>query len=299
MSRSDRTAVLAFLLAILVASFIVWAGSQGATSALGAPIFSMVVGLAFLMQWLAFIPAYLRQTERLFDVAGSITYIAVAGIAVWLSPPPDGRSLLLLSLVVVWAIRLGTFLFRRIRKVGKDGRFDEIKPSFVRFLSTWTLQGLWVTLTLGAALAAITASAHKDLGVFAVLGAVVWASGLAIETMADLQKNRFRACAENTGRFIRTGLWAWSRHPNYFGEIALWTGIAVIALPVLEGWQWTTIISPIFVTLLLTRVSGIPMLEKRANEKWGGEDAYESYKRRTAILIPRPPRRDKIQPPIS
>jgi steroid 5-alpha reductase family enzyme len=199
---------------------------------------------------------------------------------------PD--SSLLLALVIIWATRLGTFLFRRIRKAGKDTRFDEIKPSFIRFLNTWTLQGLWVTFTLAAALAAITATTRKELDVFAAIGFLVWVFGFTFEVTADTQKSRFRADPNNKGKFIHTGLWAWSRHPNYFGEIVLWVGVAIIALPVLRGWQWVTLISPVFVALLITRISGVPLLEKQADERWGGQEEYEAYKERTPVLIPRP-----------
>ena len=120
---------------------------------------------------------------------------------------------------MIWAARLGTYLFRRIRKAGKDARFDAIKPSFIRFLNTWTLQGLWVRLTLAAALAAITTTCAKDLGVFALVGSLIWAAGFAVEATADVQKSRFRADPANRGGFIHSGLWSWSRHPNYFGEI--------------------------------------------------------------------------------
>ncbi|MGD8865403.1 MAG: DUF1295 domain-containing protein, partial [Anaerolineales bacterium] len=106
---------------------------------------------------------------------------------------------------------------------------------------------------------------------------------------ADAQKSRFKADPNNEGDFISSGLWAWSRHPNYFGEIMLWIGVALIAAPVLRGWQWVTMISPVFVTLLITQVSGVPMLEKRADETWGGQEDYEQYKKNTPVLIPRPP----------
>jgi len=288
MKKADRSALVAIVIVILLGLGIAWAGSQGGATAFGIPIFALAVGLAFLIQWLVFIPAYLLQSESFFDLTGSITYISVTAIAVLLSPVVDGRSILLLALVVIWAARLGTFLFRRIRKAGKDARFDELKPSFPRFLSTWTLQGLWVTFTLAAALTAITTTTRKDLGLFALIGFLVWVFGFAIEAIADAQKSRFRADPKNKGRFIHTGLWAWSRHPNYFGEIVLWIGVAIIALPVLRGWQWITLISPVFVALLLTRISGVPMLEKRADEKWGGQEDYEVYKKRTPVLILRP-----------
>jgi len=289
MKKTDRNALVAFPIVVLIGAGVAVAGSQGGATAGGIPVFALAVALAFVIQWLAFIPAYLLQNEGFFDLTGSITYITVAIVAVLLGPAIDGRSILLLALVVIWAARLGTYLFRRIRKAGKDARFDAIKPSFIRFLNTWTLQGLWVTLTLAAALAAITTTVRRDLGIVAIIGLLIWAAGFAIEAVADVQKSRFRADAANKGRFIHTGLWAWSRHPNYFGEIVLWIGVAVIALPVLEGWQWVTLISPLFVALLLTRVSGVPLLEKRADEKWGGQDDYEAYKAGTSVLIPLPP----------
>lgn len=292
MEKADRNALIALPIVILVALGIALAGSQGGASVAGVPIFALAVAVVFVIQWVGFIAAYLLQTEMFYDLTGSITYISVTIMAVVLSPVVDGRSILLLILVVIWAGRLGTFLFRRILKAGKDARFDEIKVSFVQFLNTWTLQGLWVTFTLAAALAAITTTNRKELGLFALIGTLVWIFGFAIEATADAQKSRFRANPENKGKFIDTGLWSWSRHPNYFGEIVIWIGVAIIALPVLRGWQWVTLISPVFVTLLLTRISGVPILEKRADEKWGGQEDYEAYKERTPVLIPRPPRGD-------
>lgn len=287
--KKDRNALVALPVVVLVGAGVAAAGSRGGASFHGIPVFALSVGLAFLIQWLAFIPAYLLQSERFFDLTGSLTYISVTTIAVLLGPAVDGRSILLGALVAVWAARLGSYLVRRIHKAGKDVRFDEIKPSFIRFLNAWTLQALWVSLTLAAALAAITTMVRKDLDVFALAGSLVWAAGFAVEATADFQKGRFRADPRNKGRFIHSGLWAWSRHPNYFGEITLWIGVTVVALPVLRGWQWVTLISPVFVTLLLTRVSGVPLLEKKADATWGGQDDYEAYKKRTPGLVPRPP----------
>ena len=287
MKKSDRNALVSFFVVILIGIGVAFAGSQGGATVSGIPVFALMVGLAYLIQWIVFIPAYLMQSEKFFDLTGSLTYISVTVIAVLLSPVVDGRSILLMLLIVICAGRLGTFLFRRIQKAGKDSRFDEIKPSFIRFLNTWTIQGLWVTLTLAAALAAITAETRQNLGWFALVGGLIWLTGFTFEVVADRQKSQFNDNPVNKGKFIRTGLWSKSRHPNYFGEILLWVGVAVIAFPVLSGWQYVTLISPVFVALLLTRVSGVPMLEKKADEKWGGQEDYEQYKKDTPVLIPK------------
>jgi steroid 5-alpha reductase family enzyme len=289
MEDTNLRSFLAILIILIVAAGITFAGSQGGSEINGIPIYAIGVALAFIINWIAFIPAYIQKTEKFFDLTGSITYITVLIVAVTLSPVADARSVLLLGIIGVWAIRLGTFLFMRIRAAGEDRRFREIKKSLARFLLTWTIQGLWVTFSLAAALAAITTELRLGLGVFAWIGFLVWALGFGFEVIADRQKSQFKENPENEGKFINTGLWSWSRHPNYFGEIVLWIGVALVALPVLRSWQFVTLISPIFITLLLTRISGIPMLEKRADEKWGGQEDYEAYKSNTSILIPRPP----------
>ena len=287
MNMRERDSVLAIAAAVLAGAGMAFAGSHGSIRVNGLPLFALLVAFAFVIQWLAFIPAFFLRTEKFFDITGSMTYITVMVIAVAVSLDLDGRSILLLVLVLIWAVRLGSFLIHRIHAAGKDVRFDEIKPSFFRFLLTWTLQGLWVTFTAAAALVAITTTTRKTLGPYAAIGLLVWLFGFSIEVVADTQKRRFRASPENRGKFINTGLWARSRHPNYFGEIVLWIGVAIIALPVLRGWQFAALASPIFVMLLLTRVSGVPVLEQRADSRWGGSDDFEAYKTRTPVLIPR------------
>ncbi|PWB53955.1 MAG: hypothetical protein C3F13_08415 [Anaerolineales bacterium] len=287
MKSSDRNAFFVLPVLIVIGMLVAIAGSQGGSQIAGIPVFALLVGLTILIQWLVFIPSYLRQTEKFFDLTGSLTYITVSTLALLLSTGLDGRAILVWALVVIWAVRLGTFLFRRIRKAGKDDRFDEIKPSFIRFLNVWTMQGLWVTLSMVGVLVTITTTNRKELDLFALIGFLVWVFGFTLEVIADHQKSRFNADSNNKGKFIRSGLWSRSRHPNYFGEIVLWIGIMLITLPVLQGWQWVALISPIFVTLLLTRVSGIPLLEKKADQIWGGQADYEAYKKRTPVLIPK------------
>lgn len=291
MKKSDRNALVALPVVVVIAALVAVAGSQGGSTVGGLPVFALCVLLAFVIQWAAFVPAYLLQTERFFDLTGSLTYITVMVVAVLLSAEPDARSWLLLGMVVIWAARLGSYLFLRIRKAGEDKRFAAIKTSLPRFLMTWTLQGLWVSLTLAAALVAVTTAERVAVGTVTAIGLLVWVAGFGLEAVADAQKSRFRADPANKGRFIHTGLWSWSRHPNYFGEILLWVGVAIVALPVLRGWQWVALISPLFVALLLLRVSGVPMLEKAAEEKWGGQLDYEAYKYRTSLLVPRPPKK--------
>ena len=205
MQSEERRALMGIVAAVVVGVGVAAAGSQGSEVVLGLPFFGLVVGLVYVVQWVAFIPAFITQSERFFDITGSITYVSVTTIAVLLSPVKDGRSVLLMAAVLVWAVRLGTFLFTRVQKEGKDGRFDELKPSFLRFLLVWTLQGLWVTFTASAALVGITTQVRRPLGIAALVGFVAWLIGMAVEVAADTQKSRFRADPANRGRFISDG----------------------------------------------------------------------------------------------
>jgi steroid 5-alpha reductase family enzyme len=276
--------------ALAVAAAVGFAGSWGGPRLGAIPVFALCVALAFAINWLVWIPASLWRTERFYDLTGSVTFVAVTSLALVAAPGPDGEAsvwrVMLAAMVVVWAVRLGSFLFVRVRRDGSDGRFDKIKVHPLAFLATWTLQALWVSMTVAAALAAITVADGLG-GVWAMLGVIVWLIGFAIEVVADTQKRRFRADPANAGRFISTGLWSRSRHPNYFGEILLWSGVALMAVPTLSGWRWVVLISPVFVWLLLTRVSGVPLLEARAAARFGDDPAYGAYVKHTPVLVPR------------
>jgi len=287
---SPGTAVIGILAALGAALLVVWAASPYSATWNGWPVFALCAVLAFSVQWIVFIHAFAKQTEHFYDLTGSATYLAMVWFAVWASDATDLHAFLLAGLITVWALRLGPFLFRRIRQAGEDKRFRTIKTSLPTFLMTWTLQGLWVFLTASCALAAITGSGAADFGLLVGLGLTLWLIGFAIEVIADAQKTHFRADPANANRFIREGLWAWSRHPNYFGEILLWTGIAIIALPELAGGQYITLISPVFVAFLLIKVSGVRMLEARADKQWGSDPDYQSWKANTPPLMLRPPR---------
>ena len=253
----------------------------------GWPAMTLLALGCFSIQWLAFVPARLLQTERFYDLTGSLTYIAVTLAAVMTAAAPSGPQWLIAAMILVWAGRLGSFLFRRIHAAGGDQRFDHIKVSSSRFFVAWTLQGAWVVMTSCAAVSAILSEQPTAVGAVFVIGAAMWVVGFVVEVVADRQKSHFRADPANEGRFINTGLWARSRHPNYFGEILLWAGIAVMAIPYLSGTQWVVMLSPLFVHALLTRVSGIPTLVRRGQQLWGDDPAYQAYLKSTPLLVPR------------
>ena len=287
MSKVVIQSFIGTVVALLLAMFIGFAGSQGGLEFYGIPLFGLCAALAIGAQWLAFVPSYLSRTEHYYDLMGSITYISVTLFALIAAGNFDPRSMLIAAMVVIWAGRLGSFLFARVKAAGFDRRFSRMLDIPMQFFMTWTLQGLWVTVTLAAGMAALT-SDPVALGPLAVIGSIVWVIGFAIEVVADRQKTKFRE--ENKEGFITTGLWAWSRHPNYFGEIVLWIGIAIIAIPALSGWQWATMISPIFVVVLLTKISGVRMLEVSGKKRWGNNEAYQNYVASTSVLIPLPPK---------
>ena len=275
------------LIVLVLGTGLAWAGSQGGEMAFGWPVFAICAAVAFGLNWLVFVHAWTRQTEHYFDLTGSSTYILLVLLALGLSGQVGGRGWLLAAMIIVWALRLGSFLFLRIRRDGGDGRFDAIKPKFPRFLFAWTLQGLWVLLTAACALAAITGGRAPGIGLLGVVGMALWMAGFALEVIADRQKTAFRQNPENRDRFITEGVWGWSRHPNYVGEILLWVGVAVLAFPALQGWTYVTLISPVFVYILLSRISGVPLIEARGRKKWGEDPDYQRYLEKTPVLFPR------------
>ncbi|MGZ8754568.1 MAG: DUF1295 domain-containing protein, partial [Acidimicrobiia bacterium] len=275
MTDQRRTSLVGIAASLLIGALVMLAGSDGSTTVGSIAVFAVCGLLAYVINWVVFVPSNRARTEHYFDLTGSVTYVTVTAVALLLSKDLDARAVIVGVMVGVWAFRLGSFLFRRVRRDGRDGRFDRIKTDPLRFFMTWTLQGLWVLLTLACALAIITGNERRSIGWVAIVGMGIWVAGFAIEAVADQQKSAFKKNPANEGRFITSGLWAWSRHPNYFGEITLWTGIAIMALPVLSGWRWATLISPVFVVVLLTRVSGIPMLEARAEKRWGDDEEFQ------------------------
>jgi steroid 5-alpha reductase family enzyme len=276
----------AFFVIAIIALVITGSGSWGGLMFYSLPVMAWAVLGIFALQGLGFIPAFLYQTERYYDLIGSLTYISAIALVLLCSGEVDLRQMLIAFFILIWAARLGSFLFSRIARDGGDSRFDKIKPSALLFFRTWMLQGLWVTVTAGAALAALSSGRSVPLNIVDGIAMALWLSGFAVEVIADRQKRQFRQ-AHGSDTFITTGLWSLSRHPNYFGEIILWTGIALLTFPVLDGGQYLTLVSPLFVYLLLVRISGIPLLENKANRRWGNDPAYITYRKNTPALVPR------------
>ena len=242
--------------------------------------------LAFLIQWILFIPAYIFQTEKFYDLSGSLTYISVVLFSFYNNFDSNNINLgnLIISLmIIIWATRLGSFLFIRIKKAGEDIRFREIKKSPSRFFMTWTLQGMWVSLCSACALTGIANGIL--INSYFYIGVVIFTIGFITEIIADNQKTIFRKDPNNKDKFINSGLWKYSRHPNYLGEITLWLGISIISFSSLNEWELITLISPIFTYLLLVYVSGIRILEYNGNKKWGHLDSYKEYKDKTSRLL--------------
>ena len=241
---------------------------------------------AFIIQWILFIPAYLFQTEKFFDISGSFTYIFVITYTLCLSYNSSGinyGNILLSSFIIVWAIRLGSFLFFRIKKDGEDKRFRSIKPSPTRFFMTWSLQGMWVSICSACALTGIANGIIVNSLFY--FGVFIFVLGFIVEIIADNQKTKFRKDPANKDKFIDSGLWSYSRHPNYLGEITLWLGVSIMSLSSLTGWQLITLISPIFTYILLVYISGVRILEERGKKRWGHLDSYKDYVKKTPTLL--------------
>ena len=253
----------------------------------GMNAFTFILIIAVLLQVIFFIPSFLLKTEKYYDLVGSLTYITTISLAYFSVENKTMIDSIIYFYVMVWALRLGIYLFRRVRNDGKDVRFEKAKRHFFWFLQYWMGQALWVSLTACAAIIAILSPEEDTLPVLAMVGMTLWLSGFAIESISDYQKRVFRKENNPSESFIHTGLWARSRHPNYFGEITLWTGIAVIALNTLNGIEYVTLISPVFVYILLTRMSGVNLLERIADERYGHLEEYQRYKRNTPVLVPK------------
>ena len=283
---STKTAITGSILSYLLAIVFSWLGGSNTFQVFNVPIFYYCALAVFAIHFIVFVPSFLLKTEHSFDITGSISFLAALFFALVFVPEISLRGLIISSCVGLWTLRLGGFLFYRIKQQGKDGRFDTMKTKFWWYLMTWNLSALWVVISLAPALGAITSLKQVDFSWLGFIGLMIWIFGFLMESIADFQKYQFRKKPENKDQFISHGLWKYSRHPNYVGEVSLWLGIAVIAFPNLESFQNFLLISPVLIYLLLTRISGVNLLESRANIKWANNKSYQAYKEKTPIFFP-------------
>jgi len=283
--------LVVILVCLLIPGSIAYFISADSLVLYGIPLIYYCISISFLIHWIIFIPSFLNKTEKFYDFTGMVAYLSVIGFALYqknkILGSIDFDSALLGILISVWTLRLGIFLFYRVFKVGEDDRFKEVKQVPSKFLIWFTVSGLWVSLTSIAALKVLTSQVEHNNYYFVYLGLALWIFGFLFEVIADYQKTKFKNNPENKDQFISSGLWSLSRHPNYFGEIILWIGIFIITIPSLSGIDYLTILSPLFVYTLLNKVSGINLLEIKAQSKWGSLDSYKQYRKKTPQLIPK------------
>jgi steroid 5-alpha reductase family enzyme len=283
--------ILVALICVLIPSSIAYLISDNSLLINDLPVIYYCIAISYLIHWIVFIPSYLQKTEKFYDFTGMIAYLSIIGFALYqkkqILGSIDFDSMLVGILISVWTLRLGMFLFYRVFKVGEDDRFEAVKTSASRFFIWFTVSGLWVSLTSIAAMNILTTKIEHNNYYFVYLGALVWLFGFLFEVISDYQKMKFKNIPDNKNKFIDTGLWSLSRHPNYFGEIILWIGIFIITLPSISGNDYITIISPIFVYFLLNKISGINLLEIKAQKRWGELESYKEYRSKTPQLIPK------------
>ncbi len=283
--------VLIIILTILIPSSLSLLISDNSISINGYPVLLYCVLISFTIHLIIFIPSAIMKNEKFYDFTGMIAYLSIIIFALQQKyiqiHSIDIYSLVLSLLIATWTLRLGIFLFYRVLKVGEDIRFKDVKNNALKFFVWFSISSLWVSLTTMAAMNVVTSKNYNQDLTLLYIGTIIWIIGFLFETISDYQKIKFKNNALNKNKFIDSGLWSISRHPNYFGEIILWIGIYIITLPSTSGLEYLGIISPLFVIVLLNKVSGINLLESSADKKWGSSKEYQKYKKITPRLIPK------------
>jgi steroid 5-alpha reductase family enzyme len=245
--------------------------------------------LAIVVQILFFIPAYIFQTDKVTDLSYSLTFLILALFGLFTTEFSSFKVLVTI-LIVAWTFRLASYLFIRIIHMKTDKRFDGIRESITKFGTFWLFQGILVWIIMLPSLFFYSQN-QPAITAITFLGFGIWGIGFSIEAIADYQKYVFKRRPQNKLRWIETGLWKYSRHPNYFGEILCWVGIYILVLPALPlNHALLALLSPLAIYITLRHMSGIPLLEKGADSKWGRNPKYLDYKKRTSLLMLLPPR---------
>ncbi|MFW0861986.1 MAG: DUF1295 domain-containing protein [Candidatus Komeilibacteria bacterium] len=247
----------------------------------------MLLDLLFfslLIQAVLFVAAFIKQTDKLTDFSYGLTFVILAITGLFQSSKLVGHYILT-AMIVLWALRLAVYLVIRIRKIKKDKRFDGIREKFLSFAGFWLLQGITIWVVLISSI--FYYQEAVEFNSLSIIGMAIYLFGLYFESLADMQKYRHINNPNNKDRWIQTGLWKYSRHPNYFGEICVWLGVYLFVFPTLHfPLSLIALLSPLYITILLLFVSGIPKLEKYADNRWGNDQEYLKYKESTSILIP-------------
>ncbi len=239
----------------------------------------------FLFMICVFILALAKKDNSIVDVAWGLGFILVSLLTFFLGSTFASRSILVTCMVIAWGARLSTHIYVRNRGRGEDFRYARWRRDWGKafalrsFFQIFMLQGV-LLLIISYPIVLANRSEAKGLSVLDLVGVGVWLFGFLFETVGDLQLRKFKKIPQNKGKIISKGLWRYTRHPNYFGEATLWWGIFLVVLSVEKGW--TAFISPLAITFLLLRVSGVTMLEK----KYEGNLEFLEYARKTSPFIP-------------
>jgi steroid 5-alpha reductase family enzyme len=230
------------------------------------------------------------KTDKLTDLSYSITFILLATISFFNMEYTSIWDVVLLVLITLWALRLGGYLYIRIRKIGKDKRFDGIRENFLKFGVFWLIQGISVWVIMIPSIIFFSSNKISSIWI-TIVGGIIFLVGLIIETIADIQKYRYieNAKINNLGRhWVNTGLWKYSRHPNYLGEILLWAGIYLYAIAKFDILTTLfALVGPIYIFTIIRFFSGIPKLEKKADQRYGDNEEYVRYKEETGLILPK------------
>jgi len=220
------------------------------------------------MQLSFFAIAAICKFDKVTDFAGGTNFVILAVLTFVLARTYTPRQITATTLVCVWGIRLSGYLLYRIIVIGEDRRFDDKRENCLRFAGFWTFQAFWVfTVSLTVILINSPVNPNSDFFPLDIVGTVIFILGFLLESVADMQKFNFRQNQANKNRWCDVGVWKWSRHPNYYGEILVWLGTFLLSASVLSGWKWVAVLSPSFIIAILLFLSGIPLLEEKADER--------------------------------
>lgn len=259
-------------------------------------LISTTLFTSFIIQIIFFIYAALFKTDKVTDLSYGLTFILVTLFALFQNQTYFTYQLIVTSLITLWGIRLAGYLFIRIIKTKRDKRFDGIRENFFKFAQFWFFQAIAVWAISLPSTYLHSLKVDFQLNTVMILGILIWLVGIITETIADAQKFKFKNNSKNKGKWIESGIWKYSRHPNYFGEMLCWWGIFIISIPFQSGLSWLTITGPVFITYILLFATGIPTLEKKYNQRYKDNKDYQKYKKETNLLIPLPCPISKVCP---